>query len=83
MEVFDHDEKGFARWRDKNPDGYVLNESTGKLHWRISRCRNFKEFKPPRPWTSNRKLCFDSRAALRAWERKGGSYSQCKSCSDH
>jgi hypothetical protein len=32
VEVFKDDEKGFAEWRDENPEGYVVNTNRIPVH---------------------------------------------------
>jgi hypothetical protein len=43
--VFDHDDKGFKRWLEEHPDGYVLNwYRTGRVH--SARCKSYQSAGP-------------------------------------
>ncbi len=81
MQRYHEDEDGFRKWRRDNPQGFVLNEARGYVHWRLDECGHFKDFIPPRPWTRNPKACFSSNHELRTWlSETGASVVPCASC---
>jgi hypothetical protein len=62
VDVFDHDEKGFKRWLDEHPGGYVLNcYKTGRLH--SARCKSYQSAGPRMTYT-RAKACSTSERQL-------------------
>ncbi|MBA2715214.1 MAG: hypothetical protein H0U55_16900 [Rubrobacteraceae bacterium] len=79
VEVFDHDEKGFKRWLEEHPDGYVLNcYKTGRLH--SARCKSYQSAGPRMTYT-RAKACSPSERQLFQYAAQHGiETARCELC---
>lgn len=76
-------ERGFARWRRENPDGFYVNcRSAGDMMLNRQRCSGL-DFDAAVCLTATKKVCSSDRQALEAWAARHGSRPLrfCKRCS--
>jgi hypothetical protein len=79
VECFGHNDEGFKRWLDENPDGYVVNcYATGKLH--TARCKSYQSA-GPRMTFSRPKACSTSKRQLLEFAKQRGIEAMsCQHC---
>ncbi len=89
MIVFTNDEQGFAEWRDRTPNGYVVNVAPAgqaSIPTRLHRlpCPHLDPpLDPKEQWrlTARPKACSTDVDALRAWaSAHGHELTSCKTC---
>ena len=79
VEVFDHDEKGFERWLEEHPDGYVLNcYKTGRLH--SARCKSYRSAGPHMTFKRAKACSTSERQLFRYAAQHGIDTVRCELC---
>ena len=76
-------ERGFARWRRENPDGFYVNcKSAGDMMLHKQSCSGL-DFDGAVRLTATKKVCSSDRQALEAWSARHstGPLRFCKRCS--
>ena len=79
VEVFEHDDEGFARWLGEHPDGYVLNcYKTGRLH--SARCKSYRAAGPRMTFTRAKACSASEQQLFRFAKQHGIDTARCELC---